>query len=212
MTNTSNCSNEESFEKLDTTMAIATATATPTATANVTVQPFDDSVLSYDHYNGVTIHLDKYHTHHRHNNSSSSSNNEVLLETEVAVKTFARKLEDSLRSWKLEGKKGIWVHALAENSMFIDVCIQNGFQFHKIVPKISTMIGTHNHASSNNLLVLSQWLPDSRNKLPLGPTHQIGVGCVVFNPQDPSQMLVVKEKSGPAASYDLWKVSLYVYM
>jgi len=64
-----------------------------------------------------------------------------------------------------------------------------------------------NNNDNNNLLVLSQWLPtDKKSKLPLGPTHQIGVGVVVLNPLNPLQLLVVKEKSGPAAAYDLWKM------
>ena len=90
-----------------------------------------------------------------------------------------------------------------------------GFQFHKILPSSSkskstatatTEIKNENETKNNDVLVLSQWLPDSKSKLPLGPSHQIGVGAVILNPLDVSQMLVVKEKSGPAAKYDLWKM------
>ena len=60
---------------------------------------------------------------------------------------------------------------------------------------------------SSNSLVLSRWLPtDTPSRLPHGPTHQVGVGVVLLNPLDPSQMLVVRELSGPAAKYNLWKM------
>ena len=56
-------------------------------------------------------------------------------------------------------------------------------------------------------MVLSQWLPkDSISRLPQGPTHQIGVGALLLHPHDPSKLLVVQEKTGPAAAYNLWKL------
>ena len=44
------------------------------------------------------------------------------------------------------------------------------------------------------------------SRLPLGPTHQVGVGIVLFHPNDPTQLLVVQEKTGPAAAIGLWKM------
>jgi hypothetical protein len=44
-------------------------------------------------------------------------------------------------------------------------------------------------------LLMSQWL------LSTGPTHQIGVGCLVLHPDDRSKMLVAQEKTGPVAAY-----------
>lgn len=56
-------------------------------------------------------------------------------------------------------------------------------------------------------MILSQWLPEHNpSKLPVGPTHQVGVGALVLNPADPSKMLVVQEITGPAAAYQLWKM------
>jgi len=155
----------------------------------VTEIPFDASVLSYDHYNGVTIHLDKYDENELDGSSSSS---------------FGIKLKDALTIWKSEGRKGIWIHANAESAKYIPDCIEAGFQFHKILPKMKND-GTS--SNNNNSLVLSQWLPtNTPSKLPNGPNHQVGVGVILLNPTDPSQMLVVKELSGPAAKYDLWKM------
>jgi len=47
------------------------------------------------------------------------------------------------------------------------------------------------------MLILKQWLPDTPSRLPLGPTHQVGVGALILD--DEGKMLVVQEKSGPAA-------------
>jgi ADP-ribose pyrophosphatase YjhB (NUDIX family) len=181
---------------------------------NITLPPFDDSVLSYDHYNGVTIHLDKYHHRHQKSNDdddgdgNDSSDNQLSTSTIETETSFSQKLKDALQIWKSEGKKGIWIHTNSETSKYIPICIELGFQFHKILPssKSTTTATTEVENENNNLLVLSQWLPDTKSRLPLGPTHQIGVGAVILNPLDLSQMLVVKEKSGPAAKYDLWKM------
>lgn len=67
--------------------------------------------------------------------------------------------------------------------LFFQCCVEKGFAYHFV---------------KNNKLILSRWLPNGvASKLPLGPTHQVGVGTVVFHPSDPSQMLVVQEKTGP---------------
>ena len=170
---------------------------------DVTEIPFDESVLSYDHYNGVTIDLDKYDGNDDSSISQQSS--------------FATKLNDALTIWKAEGRKGIWIHANTASAKYIPSCIDAGFQFHKILPKKKS--STENEAvnpnsktnidqgNGNNSLVLSQWLPtDTPSRLPHGPTHQVGVGVILLNPSDPTQMLVVQELSGPAAKYNLWKM------
>eukprot|EP00536_Pseudo-nitzschia_multiseries_P010128 jgi/Psemu1/307053/fgenesh1_kg.300_\ len=173
----------------------------------VTEIPFDESVLAYDHYNGVTLHLDKMYQlddgnnqHGKHSKSSS----------------FATRLNDALAIWKAEGRRGIWIHTNAQSAKYIPDCIEAGFQFHKILPKKVTNTDTSNDShdetnpgknNSNNSLVLSRWLPtDTPSRLPHGPTHQVGVGVILLNPSDPSQMLVVKELTGPAAKYNLWKM------
>ena len=173
---------------------------------HVTEIPFDESVLSHDHYNGVTIDLDKYHQNDDDKNTDDSSSTSQQS-------SFAMKLNDALVIWRAEGRKGIWIHANTKSSKYIPDCIDAGFEFHKILPKNNngsdgkTEESNLNNSKSNNSLVLSQWLPtDSLSRLPHGPTHQVGVGVILFNPTDPSQMLVVKELSGPAAKYNLWKM------
>lgn len=68
-------------------------------------------------------------------------------------------------------------------------------------------LGFDYHFIKDGVLVVSQWLPaNSASRLPHGPTHQLGVGTVVLKPDDPRKMLVVKEQTGPAAAYGLWKM------
>jgi 8-oxo-dGTP pyrophosphatase MutT (NUDIX family) len=168
---------------------------------HVTKIPFDETVLSYDHYNGVTIHLDKYDK-----NDDDENNNEESSTSQQS--SFATKLNDALTIWQAEGRKGIWIHTNTESAEYIPECINAGFQFHKIIPKKDDASDKKSDESKdNNSLVLSRWLPtDTPSRLPHGPTHQVGVGVILLNPSDPSQMLVVKELSGPAAKYDLWKM------
>jgi len=209
-TNTINC---QEIEKEELEELVAVDTFTTMTTTTTTSPPFDDSMLSYDHYNGVTIHLDKYHHHHHQSihTSTSTSTSTNTVQQQQLVEIFASKLQDGLQIWKAEGKKGIWIHTHTETAMYIPSCIESGFQFHKILPENDNNSNSSSSSllsnKNNNLLVLSQWLPtDKKSKLPLGPTHQIGVGVVVLNPLNPLQMLVVQEKSGPAAAYDLWKM------
>jgi 8-oxo-dGTP pyrophosphatase MutT (NUDIX family) len=150
------------------------------ARATTTAQPFDESMLTYDHYNGIALDLGKY--------STAESN-------DFTEETFSKQLQEALTIWKMEGRKGIWIHIPAHASRYVHVCIQQGFEYHKILRE-----------DAQQILVLSQWLPPTESKLPFGPTHQVGVGVVVLNPNNKTQMLAVQEKTGPAASYKLWKM------
>jgi putative hydrolases of HD superfamily len=185
---------------------------------NVKTPPFDESVLSYDHYNGVTLHLGDYvkwiqsQTGAEQDTRKTSSDTALSMQHDTAK--FALDLETALEFWRAEGRKGIWIHAPPQTAEFIPVCVQVGFEFQQIKRGNTSINETYSNddarphapAAGSNTLILSQWLPDTQSKLPLGPTHQCGVGVVVLNPRDPSQMLVVQEKSGPAAAFNLWKM------
>lgn len=134
--------------------------------------------LEFDHYNGITVLLDQV-------NAMSSTD-------------FSSALKASLSAWKTQGRKGIWLHVPASQADKIAAAVEAGFRFHLV-------------QHQQNTLVLSVWLPSlddptTVSRLPVGPTHQVGVGCLVFHPHDSSQMLVVQEKTGPAAAWGLWKM------
>lgn len=66
----------------------------------VRIPPFDESILSYDHYNGVSLLLDKF---------------------EGDDSSFPQNLEEAINFWKAEGRKGIWVHCPTYKSHLIPV-------------------------------------------------------------------------------------------
>lgn len=113
------------------------------------------------------------------------------LHSIVPSENFKSDLETALTFWRAEGRKGIWIHAPNSRADLVPHCVALGFKFHFV---------------KDQVLVLSQWLTEGPSRLPLGPTHQIGVGTLVLKPDDPSKMLVVQERTGPAAAYCLWKM------
>mmetsp|Transcript_20175 Transcript_20175/g.55697 ORF Transcript_20175/g.55697 Transcript_20175/m.55697 type:complete len:520 (+) Transcript_20175:634-2193(+) len=155
--------------------------------STTTTTHFPEELLHHDHYNGITLHLDQL------NNSSDNNSNDSIPESLLDPATFEAQLKAALAEWKAQGKKGIWIHCPVEHAALVPIATRLGFDFHMV----------HNKQT----LVLSQWLPtDTTNKLPLGPTHQVGVGCIVLCPWDKTRMLVVQEKTGPAARWKLWKM------
>jgi 8-oxo-dGTP pyrophosphatase MutT (NUDIX family) len=137
---------------------------------------FPESVLSYDTYGGVTIEVEKFFE---------------IGQEYVDAETFECTLEKSLVQWKLQGTRGVWINIPTRYCHVVPVCAKFGFEF---------------QYAKNGLLVMTQWLPeDSRSRLPHGPTHQVGIGAVILHPIT-HKMLVVQEKSGPAAVRKLWKM------
>ncbi|MDF1515933.1 MAG: DNA mismatch repair protein MutT, partial [Anaerolineae bacterium] len=93
------------------------------------------------------------------------------------AEAFVNILSHSLRVWREEGGKLVWLEIPAVKSALIPVAIQLGFRFH--------------HTNDDSLMLT----------LPLGPnafipkyaTHYIGAGGVVFN--DAHELLVICEKA-----------------
>ena len=116
---------------------------------------------------------------------------DTIPKESLDVHAFKLILEQSLAKWKDEGKKGIWIHCPKDQADKVPVAVELGFDFHMVTP---------------DALVLTSWLPDTQSRLPHPPTHQVGIGCLILHPKDPTKMLVVQEKTGPAAAWSLWKV------
>ena len=144
---------------------------------------FPERILRYDDYQGVTIHLEKC-TQEEQTSLQLNHDNPLL---------FQQCLSNALEVWKERGKKGIWIHCPIQYATLIPIATALEFEFHRVHEK--------------TMLVLNRWLPtDKVNKLPLGPTHQVGVGCFVPCPWNATHLLVVQEKTGPAAASGLWKM------
>eukprot|EP00929_Paragymnodinium_shiwhaense_P045995 TRINITY_DN23446_c0_g1_i3.p1 TRINITY_DN23446_c0_g1~~TRINITY_DN23446_c0_g1_i3.p1 ORF type:complete len:277 (-),score=44.21 TRINITY_DN23446_c0_g1_i3:147-977(-) len=104
---------------------------------------------------------------------------------------FRTKLGSSLREWSSLGKHGVWLKLPVENAALIPIATSEfGFEFH--------------HAEKAYLM-LTKWLPtDKPDTLPLNASHTCGVGAVVTDKTN--RVLLVREKSGPAARLGIWKV------
>jgi ADP-ribose pyrophosphatase YjhB (NUDIX family) len=106
------------------------------------------------------------------------------------------KLSRTLSFLKTTGfKKGVWLELNTYQAVSVDfACNSLGFDFH--------------HAKPGSL-TLSKWIGDNESTLPNGATHQLGVGSVVIRRNDDNtsqSVLMVKEKTGPAAAMDIWKL------
>lgn len=110
-----------------------------------------------------------------------------LMSTE-AFGTWMRKAIDG---WLQNGRKGIWLRIPKEAAHLVPEAVDMGFAYH--------------HASPEEGLVLTLWLPrDSPSKLPEYPHHQVGVAGMLLDGED--RVLVIQEKRGPAAGIGLWKL------
>lgn len=94
-----------------------------------------------------------------------------------------------MQCWRERAVRGVWLKIPSNQSQLIPLAIAEGFAFHH---------AEHTHA------MLTTWLPDTPSTLPPNASHQVGVGVVVKNAR--GDIVLVKEKSGPAAKYDIWKV------
>jgi hypothetical protein len=112
--------------------AAAAATAAATAAASIEVPPFDETALTFDHYNGVTLHLDKL----------------PLAGEDLAQ--FHNSLRKAMIFWKAEGRKGIWIHAPPTKAHLVPV--RNGNT--KIIGTLGPM-EERRLSSSDSLLYLS---------------------------------------------------------
>ncbi|EOA31136.1 hypothetical protein CARUB_v10014299mg [Capsella rubella] len=107
----------------------------------------------------------------------------------MTVDDFDAKLDFSLRTWKGQGKKGIWIKLPRELSSLVDTAIKKGFTYH--------------HAEKEYVM-LTSWLREPPSTLPAYASHRIGIAAFVLNKN--GEMLVVQENSGYLKDKDAWKV------
>ena len=102
---------------------------------------------------------------------------------------FHDALRNSLHTWRENQKRGVWLKIPTAKLEFASVAAEMGFTMH--------------HAETGYLM-MTHWLSADENHLPPNATHQVGVGCVVLNPD--GKMLCVQEKNGPLKGLGVWKV------
>lgn len=137
---------------------------------------FTEDALKHDTYGGITIDV-----------NSLTPPNGTIFDAEA----FATKLKKSLEVWKKNGNRGIWINIPIGLSSIVPHCTEMGFDF---------------QYAKSGMLVMTKWLPEeTESRLPHGPTHQVGIGAIILHPLS-GKMLVVQEKTGPAAKRKLWKM------
>nr|XP_056711483.1 nucleoside diphosphate-linked moiety X motif 6 [Euleptes europaea] len=100
--------------------------------------------------------------------------------------TFRDWLQDSVKQWKAEGHKAIWLHVPILQSRFIAAAAEQGFTFH--------------HAESDSA-TLTLWLGEGLSKLPHYATHQLGVAGAVLDVNS-GKVLVVQDRN---KTTNVWK-------
>jgi Nudix hydrolase domain/NUDIX domain len=156
---------------------------------------FPSDMFDFDHYNGVTMDLEGL---------------------DEGIDAFHNRLRQQLQQWKQEGViRGVWMHIPPLRAHYVPTLSELGFDFHMVSPPTDLSAPEDDNPRRNsNVLIMSQWLPESPSRLPGGPSHQVGVGIVVWHPLDKAgignpgdrRLLVVQEKTGPAAAWHLWKL------
>jgi len=103
---------------------------------------------------------------------------------------FRSVIASSLDEWRKQGKRGVWLH--------LDIGAA------KLVPIAASEFGFEYHHAEKDYIMMTLVLPDSPNTLPANASHTIGVGALVTNSE--GKVLLVREKSGPAAKFGMWKI------
>ncbi|CAH0719388.1 unnamed protein product, partial [Brenthis ino] len=128
--------------------------------------PNQSFVAEPDRFNGVTIDSKKIQCHEG---------------------AFSEKLEESLKSWMAERKRCIWFKVHIDDSAYVPILAQKGFNFH--------------HAR-DDFVMMYKWLPlDSAPNLPPACHTNLGIGALVLNGKN--QLLAVSEKH---YDYPHWKL------
>jgi len=151
---------------------------------DVTSPVIPEEYVTLDSYNGVLVDLRKVPIGRLLAEAVESEEKQSL------ARMFMKGFQVMLDGWEDEGKRGIWLTLSKEQSLLVPLLADLEFDF---------------QFCEKGKVVMTRWLPSTESRLPLGPSHQVGIGALVLHPIT-KKMLVVQEKSGPAAKRKLWKM------
>ena len=133
--------------------------------------------------------------HHTDRYGSAVIEDAALNSSRTDPAMFAKTLSESMEAFRSAGIRAVWLRVATEACRLVPVAIDQGFLPH--------------HAAPDHI-TFTAWLPkDKPSRLPPGPSHFIGVAGLVLDVHSSSsrgRVLVVQEKSGPAAGLNMWKL------
>jgi len=118
----------------------------------------------------------------------------VIIDADVVPKdehVFRSVMKSSLAEWTRLEKRGVWLQLRIDLAALIPIATAEfGFEF---------------HSAERSHVMLTKWLPtNAPNTLPANASHTVGVGAIVTDKD--GRVLLVREKSGPAARLGIWKL------
>lgn len=113
----------------------------------------------------------------------------IELEEPMDPNVFHSMLRSSLRQWKLQGKKGVWIKLPIELVNLVETAVKEGFWYHHAEP---------------HYLMLVHWIADTESTIPANASHKVSICAIVFNHK--RELLVVQEKCGRLKGSGIWKI------
>eukprot|EP00971_Amphidinium_carterae_P322041 6401471-Amphidinium_carterae.1 len=111
---------------------------------------------------------------------------------------FQKRLSASMSLWRSEGKRAVWAHVPCSAAAAVPFLVEEGFDWHHAQP-------ARQQKEGEGYAMLTAWLKDSENSLPMYATSQVGVGGLVLNPS--GEVLMIQERANALASLDgMWKI------
>jgi hypothetical protein len=105
-------------------MYIADCESQKTDQASETLEFLPETILKFDHYNGVIIHLDWIFNQTVVEDGETEKQQQLkrlYKEWKENPRSFEDLLQRSLQNWKNEGRKGIWIHLPREMASVVPV-------------------------------------------------------------------------------------------
>jgi len=134
--------------------------------------------------------------HHTDRYNSAIVEDARLNSSSTSREQFQALLDESMEKWKEANIRAVWIRIATEACELIPVAIKAGFTPHHSAPDHFTM---------------TAWFGKGESRLPPAASHFVGVaGFVLDRVKDKdgkmvNKVLVIQEKSGPAAGIGLWK-------
>ncbi|XP_055802029.1 nudix hydrolase 2-like [Solanum dulcamara] len=113
----------------------------------------------------------------------------VQLEGPMEPNVFHYVLKHSIREWKMQGKKGVWIKIPIELANLVEIAVKEGFWYHHAEP---------------DYLMLVHWIADTESTIPANASHKVSIGAIVLNHK--RELLVVQENCGRLKGSGIWKI------